>query len=230
MGSNWKNLADNAKSRSNIYGLLATVFREEPSIGFLQKLRSPRLSGVFSDLGVELGDAFHSVPEAELMESLGLEFARLFIGPVGHISAHESVFVEGDGGKGGSGGPTPLRSKISLSAQGWSIGLNLPECRIISVRNWCLCKWQQSGRLNCGARKTAQAPGIARTFSVCFLNNTCCAGFLHFAMLLSTRLKCHFIKRWLNWPSVILNSNDKIWKLILRHNVTGGLNNNSGQA
>jgi len=97
MGSDWKSLAENANSRSHIYGLLATVFRNEPTQAFIKELRGPRLSGGFSDLEVELSDEFFTVTESELKEILGMEFTRLFIGPENHISPHESVFTQQDG-------------------------------------------------------------------------------------------------------------------------------------
>ena len=97
MGTDWNEQAESAKFRSDIYGLLATVFRQEPSEDLIRELRDPRFSGVFSDMGVELGEAFSSMSESTVAEALGPEFARLFIGPGQHISAHESVFVEMDG-------------------------------------------------------------------------------------------------------------------------------------
>lgn len=97
MGTDWNHLAESAKSRSHIYELLAGVFREEPSEDFIKELRGPRLSEVFSDLEVTLGESFYNLTEAEVVEELSIEFTRLFIGPQGHISAHESIFTEADG-------------------------------------------------------------------------------------------------------------------------------------
>jgi TorA maturation chaperone TorD len=91
MGTNWKEQAENARFKSDIYGLLATVFREEPSAALIRELRDPQLSGVFSELGVDLGKVFFTTPEKQLIEILGLEFTRLFIGPDSHISAHEGL-------------------------------------------------------------------------------------------------------------------------------------------
>ncbi len=45
MGTNWKELADSAKSRSEIYGLLTRVFREEPTEAFIKELRGPACRG-----------------------------------------------------------------------------------------------------------------------------------------------------------------------------------------
>jgi len=97
MKPDWKKSADSAQLRSNIYGLLAAVFRQEPSEALIKELRDPRLSGVFSDMGVELGETFSNLPESAAAEALALEFTRLFIGPGHHISAHESIFAEMDG-------------------------------------------------------------------------------------------------------------------------------------
>lgn len=109
---------DSAQSRSMIYGLLTTVFREEPSEAFISELRDPRMSGTFSEMGVELGDSFYSSSESELTEDLGLEFTRLFIGPGNHISAHESVFAEGDSGSGSLWGERTVQVKKFIEAAG----------------------------------------------------------------------------------------------------------------
>jgi len=110
--------AESARFRSNIYGLLATVFRQEPSEALITELRDPRLSGVISDLGVDLGEVFYSTPENELRETLGLEFTRLFVGPDSHISAHESVFAEMDSGIGGLWGARTVEVKNFIETTG----------------------------------------------------------------------------------------------------------------
>lgn len=113
-----KELADSARARSDIYGLLATVFREEPTEALIMELRGPRFSGVFSDMEVDMGKEFYSAPDAELRESLVLEFTELFIGPRGHISAHESVFVEADSGVGGLWGAKTVEVKNFIESTG----------------------------------------------------------------------------------------------------------------
>ena len=118
MKPDWKKAADNAELRSNIYGLLATVFREEPTEELIKELRGPRLSGVFSDMGVELGETFYSSPEATSAEALGLEFTRLFIGPGSHISAHESIFAEMDGGTSSLWGKKTVEVKNFIETAG----------------------------------------------------------------------------------------------------------------
>jgi TorA maturation chaperone TorD len=78
------------------------VFRAEPTEGFLKEIKDPRISGIFSDLGIELGGDFLQSPETELAEELAVEYARLFLGPGEHISPHESVHREASSA--GSGG------------------------------------------------------------------------------------------------------------------------------
>ncbi len=118
MGTDWKELADSAKSRSEIYGLLTAVFREEPTEAFIEELRGPRLSGAFSDLDVDLGEPFYSDPKSDVVEELAVEFTRLFIGPGPHISAHESVFTEMDGGAGDLWGAKTVEVKKFIETTG----------------------------------------------------------------------------------------------------------------
>ncbi|MEW8587044.1 MAG: hypothetical protein AB2531_14875, partial [Candidatus Thiodiazotropha sp.] len=72
MGTDWNEMADNAKSRSDIYGLLTLVFREEPSEAFINELRGPRLVRAFSKMDLELGGSFYSEPVAAIADQLAL--------------------------------------------------------------------------------------------------------------------------------------------------------------
>jgi TorA maturation chaperone TorD len=87
-------MAETAASRSNVYGLLAAVFRAEPSAELLARLRTPEFAEVLQSLGLSLGDGFHDTPCEELAEDLAVEYTRLFIGPGPHLSPHESVNIE----------------------------------------------------------------------------------------------------------------------------------------
>ena len=100
-----ENIQDNktaAKQRSNIYGLLAAVYRQEVTTDLLQQIKDPRFMGVFSDLGSEKICLFFQKPDKELLEELAVEYARLFLGPGKHVSPHESVHHLRDDGEGGS--------------------------------------------------------------------------------------------------------------------------------
>lgn len=157
MGSDGIKSAESARFRSNIYGLLATVFRQEPSEALITELRDPRLSGVISDLGVDLGEVFYSTPENELRETLGLEFTRLFIGPDSHISAHESVFAEMDSGIGGLWGARTVEVKNFIETTGLDYNpefTGVPDHISVELEfmqrltEWEADKWNQDDREN----------------------------------------------------------------------------------
>ncbi len=119
MGTNWKEeLADSAAMRSEIYGLLSTVFREEPNEALIRKLREPQISSMLADEQVDLGAKFYNDTESSVKEELAIEFARLFIGPESHISAHESVFLDLDTGRGGLWGTLTVEVKSFIEATG----------------------------------------------------------------------------------------------------------------
>jgi len=157
MGTEWEKSAEIAKSRSQIYGLLAAVFRQEPGVALIRELRGPQLPGVFSDLGVDLGEEFYIMPETELMEALGLEFTRLFIGPDSHISAHESIFAEMDNGVGALWGETTVAVKNFIETTGLDykpefngmpdhVSVELEFMQKLAA--WEVDKWQQHDREN----------------------------------------------------------------------------------
>jgi TorA maturation chaperone TorD len=83
-----------ATARANVYGLLADVFREEPSEALLSKLGGPEFIGALHALDLSLDEVFESTSRAQLAEDLALEFTWLFIGPGSHISPHESMHRE----------------------------------------------------------------------------------------------------------------------------------------
>ena len=88
-----KGMADFARARANVYGLLADVFRAAPSEAFLETLRSPEFSGALNDLGPSLDGAFEGTDVSGATETLALEYTRLFLGPGSHISPHESMHL-----------------------------------------------------------------------------------------------------------------------------------------
>jgi TorA maturation chaperone TorD len=87
-------MAETATARANIYGLLTAAFRVEPSSSFLTRLKDPEVLGVFEGLGISLGEDFRESPNDQLREVLAVEFTRLFLGPRGHISPHESLHTD----------------------------------------------------------------------------------------------------------------------------------------
>ena len=110
--------ADTAIARSQVYGLLASVFRAEPDEAFIDELRSPRFAGALALLQADFGSDFAQLSSSELAENLGIEYTRLFIGPGQHISPHESIFAEVDGEAGGLYGAITVEVRKFIEATG----------------------------------------------------------------------------------------------------------------
>jgi TorA maturation chaperone TorD len=94
-------LAAFARHRSNIYGFLATVYRQEVTSDLLQQIKNPQFLGVLTSFGVNLNNNFIQQSEEDLLEDLAVEYARLFLGPGKHISPHESVHHQREDGQNG---------------------------------------------------------------------------------------------------------------------------------
>jgi len=121
-------LAKSAIERSQLYGLLATVFRREPTVEFLCRLKTPELIVAFAGVGVDLGDEFETEKFADIAADLAIEYTRLFLGPGKHISPHESVQL-----KRGSGilwGVETSAVRQSYRDAGFDLGeteINIPD-------------------------------------------------------------------------------------------------------
>ncbi len=90
-----------AKNRSDIYGLLATLYRQEVTSDLLQQIKDPQFLGVLADLGFDVMKEFLLKPEKEQLEDLAVEYSRLFLGPGKHVSPHESVHHKREDGQWG---------------------------------------------------------------------------------------------------------------------------------
>jgi TorA maturation chaperone TorD len=86
-----ENIKELAGHRSNIYGFLAAVYRQELTSELYQQMKDNEFQEVLSSLGVKLNNGFFQNSEKELLENLAVEYTRLFVGPGKHISPHESV-------------------------------------------------------------------------------------------------------------------------------------------
>ncbi|MFQ6091490.1 MAG: molecular chaperone [bacterium] len=84
-------MAEVASSRSNLYGLLSLIFRQEPTLELLRQIRQPEVLKALSAMGLSLEKTFLGGNEEQVLEELVLEYTRLFLGPGPHISPHESV-------------------------------------------------------------------------------------------------------------------------------------------
>jgi TorA maturation chaperone TorD len=114
-----KDMAETANSRSNVYGLLAAVFRAEPSAAFLAQVKSREFVDAFESLDLSLGDNFQDTPCDQLAEGLAVEYTRLFIGPGPRISPHESMNIVFDNPMEGTlWGPQTVEVKKFIEAAG----------------------------------------------------------------------------------------------------------------
>jgi len=89
--------AEGARIRSNIYGFLSSIFREEITPELFQQLNAPVIKEALSEMGLRY-DLFSQKAQHELLEDLAVEYARLFLGPDKHISPHEAVHHQRDDG------------------------------------------------------------------------------------------------------------------------------------
>ena len=94
MSKDLKTNAEWSQARAHVYGLLAEVFRSEPSSSFLAQLKDPGVVNTLKSLGCSPWDDPHHSSHDQLGEDLALEYTRLFIGPGPRISPHESMHVD----------------------------------------------------------------------------------------------------------------------------------------
>ena len=119
-GIDHSELARSAIERSRLYSLLATVFRHESSIEFLDQIKSLEMAAALANSGIDLGHTFDDSTAAQLVDDLAVEYTRLFLGPGKHISPHESVQL-----KRGSGmlwGPETSIVRQAYRDAGFEIG------------------------------------------------------------------------------------------------------------
>lgn len=83
----------------HLYGLLASLFRAEPTHELLQLLRSPDLAPLLAEAGFDIEEELADEGDDDaLIEQLAVEYTALFLGPGGHISPHESVHTDSERG------------------------------------------------------------------------------------------------------------------------------------
>lgn len=82
------------KARANVYRLLAGAFLEEPTVEYLNAIRSPEVMASLKDMGVAFDKDFTDAPIGKLQDELACEYAVLFI-VAGGCPAVESVRLQG---------------------------------------------------------------------------------------------------------------------------------------
>jgi len=93
------NVANSARMRAGAYDLLATLFREPLAAATLRSLRDPAMLEGLSKAGMALDEAFRNGDEAQLQETLAVDYTQLFHGPRNHHPPYESVQTGGEEGE-----------------------------------------------------------------------------------------------------------------------------------
>lgn len=84
-------LSQKAFQRSNLYGILSSVYSQEPDASFIQKLNKSSFRLLLAE--EERWDkGFWAQSAQKICEDLAVEYTRLFIGPKNHIPPFESLF------------------------------------------------------------------------------------------------------------------------------------------
>jgi TorA maturation chaperone TorD len=119
-----KAMATAANQRSNIYGLLAMIYREEAAAPLIKQIKSSQFQEALSKLDVRLKDDFLNAREEKLIEDLAIEYSRLFLGPGKHISPHESVHLKEEDGGGLLWGEAAAKVKNFIESIGFEYDSN----------------------------------------------------------------------------------------------------------
>jgi TorA maturation chaperone TorD len=86
---------ERASSRSNIYGLLALVFRDAPTPELVARLRAPPLTEALRGLGCDVAEDLAGELET-VTDRLAEEYTRIFVGPGPSASPYGSLHHEGE--------------------------------------------------------------------------------------------------------------------------------------
>lgn len=115
-----------AQARAALYALLSEVFLHEPSRDFLDSLKEEPILSALNDLGVDL----EKDQRSDEVETLGFEYAHLFLGPGPHLPPFESVNVSGgrrDGGQGQMFGPAAVEVLRLYKTNGLEVGQEIKD-------------------------------------------------------------------------------------------------------
>ncbi len=89
--------ADTVMARSNLYGLLAALYRGEPTAALLKQISAPEFQDAIGAVGAGLRTDTGAGSEEDGLEALAIEYTRLFIGPGGHIAPYAAIYLGGEG-------------------------------------------------------------------------------------------------------------------------------------
>ncbi len=152
------NVANSAQMRAGVYDLLATMFREPLSATTLRPLRDPAMLQALSEAGMGLDEAFRNGDEAQLQETLAVDYTQLFHGPRNHHPPYESVQTGGEEGELNGDATREVRRFFDTAGLACDA-----ECRELadhlSVELACMA---ELARLETAARETGDAVQVER--------------------------------------------------------------------
>ncbi|NQT46257.1 MAG: molecular chaperone TorD family protein [Candidatus Omnitrophica bacterium] len=91
-------LARSASQRSGMWDLLSGIYRSEPTLMLIERLRAPAFSKAFKELGFEIAEYLKGRSSTEIADELAVEYTRLFVGPGKHIYPYESAYTNDKSG------------------------------------------------------------------------------------------------------------------------------------
>ncbi len=151
-------VANSAQMRAGVYDLLATMVREPLSATTLRPLRDPAMLQALSEAGMGLDEAFRNGDEAQLQETLAVDYTQLFHGPRNHHPPYESVQTGGEEGE--LNGDAAREARRFFDTAGLAFDA---ECRELadhlSVELACMA---ELARLETAARETGDAVQVER--------------------------------------------------------------------
>jgi TorA maturation chaperone TorD len=93
------NFSEIAKSRSDIYGLVAGIFGQEFDGYQIKEMKDKGILDLLIEAGADIVLDFFDRKLEEVQEDLACEYAALFIGPGKHIAPYESIYVPDSTGR-----------------------------------------------------------------------------------------------------------------------------------
>ncbi len=109
-----------ASQRSNIYGVLSSVFSQEPDKSFIKHLLEDKALRRLLAGGGMWDEKFWARSPQEISKDLAVEYTRLFIGPKGHIPPFESIYNFREGESRQIWGTVTVEIKKIIEASGLS--------------------------------------------------------------------------------------------------------------
>ncbi len=85
--------AQAAQARSQLYALLAAVFRRPLDAGQIEGLRSPEMLAALAAAGIDPGEAFRDDDVDVLRDALAVDFTNIFHHPEGKIMPYEGLML-----------------------------------------------------------------------------------------------------------------------------------------